>query len=76
MKYIKKFKKSQKIHINHFGENSCVTVFTTVREYPRLFDCYSCRVIEKALEYLQRTFAEETTIEEDGICLQIILVDN
>lgn len=76
MKFVKKLKKSQKIHINHFSQNSCVTIFTTVRQYPTILDCYTCKVVEKALEYLMRTFADETTIENDGITLQVILVDH
>jgi hypothetical protein len=74
---LKKLKKSQPIHINHFGENESdiITIFTTVREYPNILDEYSAHAVKLALEYLEKTFAIETSIKHNGVHIQVILVD-
>lgn len=78
MKKGRRIRKTQKIHINHFGENSnsdILTIFTTVREYPKILDSFTANAVKEALDYLNMTFAVEKFITHSGVSVQVILVD-
>lgn len=78
MRFFRKFKKSQCIHINHFGEddNNTITIFTTIRQYPKILDADTAEAVEQALKHLAKTYLEETIIQHKTIVIQVILVEN
>lgn len=78
MIFYKKLKKSQQIHINHHGQGSsdCITIFTTIRQYPKILDSYTSEAVAIAIDNLEKYYKHETTIEHKGVSVQVILVDS
>lgn len=79
MTFYKKLKKSQKIYINHYGEkpNDCITIFTTIRQYPSILDFDTCKAVDSAIDHIQKYFKEEATIHQlNGVSVQVLLISS